>query len=95
MELVAEEDAPKLDYLDLLQGHPSDISQADKAAAAEARQQAAAAAESARSEVSNSSVLSLVLGGIWLGLHPPQTVMLQAVPPAGLVGVRLACRASA
>ena len=51
MELVAEEDAPKLDYLELLQGHPSDISQADKAAAAEARQQAAAAAESVRLEV--------------------------------------------
>ena len=58
MELVAEEDAPKLDYLELLQGHPSDISQADKAAAAEAREQAAAAAEAARSEVACSHIFT-------------------------------------
>ena len=62
VELVAEEAAPRLSYLELLQGHPSDISQADKAAAAEAREQAAAAAEAARSEVRKYVVCCLGLG---------------------------------
>ena len=60
---MAEEDAPRLGYLELLQGHPSDISQADKAQAAEAREQAAAATEAARAQVLRWAELAWTTSG--------------------------------
>ena len=51
IELVAEEDAPRLGYQELLQGHPSDISQADKAQAREDLEAAQAQLTAARSQV--------------------------------------------
>ena len=51
IELIAEEDAPKMGYQELLQGHPSDMSQADKQQAKQDLEEAQAQLAAARSQV--------------------------------------------